>query len=233
MEIRSRLTATWLSRRARKGAADLTCGLVAVLVLASFAYLNGVAGADRLLGASGAAVFARHEYWRAWTTLFAHADLGHLLANLFLFAPFSYFLLGYYPRWFFPALAFLEGGLLNFAVLATMPPESVLVGVSGVVYWMGAAWLTLYLLIEKRDPWRRRFGKVVIVTAALFLPETVRSEVSYLSHYLGFGLGIVSAVLLFWARRTQFRAAERRELQFLPDLIPEEEWNPSAGQESP
>lgn len=227
------LQETWLARKPRAGALDLTLLLVAALVLASFLYLAGLAGADRWMPASREAVFARHEYWRAWTTLFAHADLGHILSNLFLFIPFSYFLLGYYPRWFFPLGGFFLGGLANFAVLATMPREATLVGVSGVVYWMGAAWLTLYWLIEKRDPWRRRFGKAVIVTAALFLPDTVRAEVSYLSHYLGFASGVLSGFALHALQRKKFFAAERREIQLLDDGIPESDWNPLVSERPP
>lgn len=224
MEIRSVLKETWLSRRPRRGALDLTFGLVALLVLATFLYLNGAGGIERELAASGESIFQRGELWRAWTALLVHADLGHLLGNVLLFAPFSYFLAGYYPRWFFPGLAFLVGGLCNFLVLKTMPPEATLVGVSGVVYWMGAAWLTLYLKIEKRDPPRRRLGKAIIVTAALFLPDTVRPEVSYFSHYLGFATGILCALLLYRWRRSEFLTGERRELVTIEDSIPEEEW---------
>ncbi|MGZ3728578.1 MAG: rhomboid family intramembrane serine protease [Bdellovibrionota bacterium] len=225
METKVVLRETWLSRKPRKHALDLSLLLVALLVAATFLYLNGLLAADRWMAASGAAVFDHKEIWRAWTTLFAHADLGHLLGNIFLFLPFSYFLAGYYPRWFFPVLGFFTGGLVNFAVLATMPREATLVGVSGVVYWMGAAWVTLYLLIERKEPLRRRWGKAVIVTAALFIPDTFRPEVSYLSHYLGFLTGVVMAAGLFRLRRKEFRSAEEREYLLIEDGIGEEEWS--------
>lgn len=224
METRIVLRETWLSRKPRAHAFDFSLLLLAFLTLATFAYLNGVAGADRWMAASWETAVTRHEYWRAWTTLLAHADLGHLLANAFLFLPFSYFLSGYYPRWFFPLAGFFLCGLLNFAVLATMPPDVFLVGVSGVIYWMGAAWLALYLLIERRDPPRRRAGKAIIVTAALFLPETVKPEVSYFAHYLGFFAGALSGWLYYRLRRSLLRGADRFEVQQIEDGIAEEEW---------
>jgi rhomboid protease GluP len=213
------LKETWLSRPARPGALDLTCLSVAALVLGSFTHFYG---AD--LAASGAAVFGRHEWWRAWSALFAHADLGHLLSNVLLFAPFSWFLAGYTPRWFYPGLAFLAGGAANLAVLLTMDPGTELLGASGVVFWMGAAWLTLYLLVEKRDRLRVRAGKAILAASAVFLPDTVRAEVSYASHYLGFASGVACALLLYRLERARYRAAERREVQLIEDGIEEEEW---------
>jgi rhomboid protease GluP len=226
VETKTVLKETYLSRKPRKRSFDFSLLLLAILTLATFAYLNGIAGADRWMAASWDLAVTHHEYWRVFTTLFAHADLGHLLANAFLFLPFSYFLSGYYPRWFFPGLGFALCGLLNFVVLATMPPAVFLVGVSGVVYWMGAAWLTLYLLIERRDPPRRRFGKAIIVTAALFLPDTVKPEVSYLSHYLGFLAGTISGFAFYFLRREEIRGADRFEVQMIEDGIGEDEWNP-------
>ncbi len=225
---------TWLSRTPRRGALDLTFGIVGALVLVTFLYLNGAGGGERLLAASGTAVFAKHEYWRIFTTLFAHADLGHLLSNLLLFVPFSYFLAGYTPRWFYPFAAFASMGLANLLVLRTMEPAATLVGASGVVYWMGGAWITLYLRIEKRERLRTRWGKAVIVTAATFLPETVQPQVSYFSHYLGFALGVASALLLYALKKKEYQAAERREFLLLPDVIEESEWNtpPEARSES-
>jgi rhomboid protease GluP len=224
VETRVVLKETWLSRKPRGHAFDFSLLLLALLTAATFAYLNGLGGADRWMAASWNTAVIQHEYWRAWSTLFAHADLGHLLANVFLFLPFAYFLVGYYPRWFFPFAGFLICGLLNFVVLATMPSEAFLVGVSGVINWMGAAWLTLYLLIERRDPPRRRAGKAIIVTAALFLPDTVKPEVSYLSHYLGFLAGALSGWLLYRWNRASFRAADRFEIQWIEDGIEEHEW---------
>ena len=55
-------------------------------------------------------------------------------------------------------MALLLGGLINAVVLQTMAPETFLIGISGVVYWMGAAWLTLFLLVDRRKIFKRRFA---------------------------------------------------------------------------
>jgi rhomboid protease GluP len=113
------------------------------------------------------------------------------------------------------------GGLVNLLVLKTLPPQTELIGISGVVYWMGAAWLTLHLLIDHREKLRRRFGGALFLTLFLFVPETIHPEVSYLTHFLGFVSGALSACLYYWLRRQQFQAAEIVVYAFEPH--PEEE----------
>ena len=224
MDISIKIRETWLSRPRKRYAFQVSLFLLAVLFLASYSYLNGAFGADQWMDASGRAVFQQHQYWRLWTTLFAHADLGHILSNSFLFLPFTYFLCAYYSYWFFPVAGIFLGGIVNLVVLTTLPPETHLVGISGVVYWMGAAWLILYLRIERREPIRRRIGKLIIVTTALFIPQTIHAEVSYLSHFLGFISGLLSGWILFEWEKNKFLSAEIRELRIREDIIHEDEW---------
>lgn len=164
--------------------------------------------ANLVLSASPEQVFQNHEYWRLWTALFVHADFGHIASNSLLFFPLAYYLYGYYGFWLFPFSGILLGGLTNIFVLMGMPAQVNLLGISGVVYWMGATWLTLYLLIERRDSWRRRVAKVVMLTAVLLVPETYRPEVSYMSHFLGYIVGIATGLVWYGLNRKKFLAAE-------------------------
>lgn len=157
-------------------------------------------------------VFEGHEYWRLWSALFAHADVGHLFSNSLLFSVFSYFLFGYFGSFVFPFMALLFGGMINYLVLKSMPPTSELLGVSGVVYWLGAVWLTLYFLLETRERISRRLIKTLGIAVMLFIPETYHQNVSYLSHFIGFVFGIAFAGLYYFWRRKDFKNAEVVEM---------------------
>jgi rhomboid protease GluP len=197
MEIKTYIKENWLTKKPKRTALLPTLVLMCVLLFTSFIYINDYLNAPAWMPATAHAVFVDHEWWRAWTTLFAHADLTHILSNLFLFFPFSYYLIGYFGYFLFPFIGFFVGGLVNLIVLQTLPDYSTLVGVSGVVNWMGGAWLALAWLVDRRDSKTRRVSKVVAVTIVLFVPDSFKPQVSYLSHFLGYFFGIFSSVIFY------------------------------------
>jgi rhomboid protease GluP len=203
----------WLTRKPLRDGFVPTVVLVFLLVCGRLAEYP----------ASGELVFTRHEYWRAWTTLFVHEGPGHLLGNLFLFIPFAYVLTSYFGLLLWPLAGFFVGGLVNLVVLKTMPAQVMLIGASGVVYWMGAAWITLAFLVDRREKRVRRLLKALGVSMLLFLPETYRPEVSYLTHLLGYFAGIASALVYFGFRRHEFLAAEKVDFKYDFDA----HWDPS------
>lgn len=154
-------------------------------------------------------IFKDHQWWRAWTTLFAHADEKHLLSNVFLFSILGYFLNGYFGVLIFPIMAFLFGGLTNLIVLHSAPAEMQLIGVSGVVFWMGGAWLALYFALERRKSLLQRSLRAVGVGLLLFMPaEAFDPSISYKTHFVGFVLGVLFGFFYFLIRRSYFRSAE-------------------------
>jgi len=167
---------------------------------------------DKLMTAIPKNVFEQGEYWRLWTALFSHADISHLLSNSLLFSVFAFFLYGYFGSLVFPFAAFFIGGIINVIVLKTMPWQAELLGVSGVVYWMGAVWLTLYFLLETRERLSKRLLKIIGIALVLFIPETYHRDTSYLSHFLGFVFGIAFAVLYYCKKRKVFEKAEVVEM---------------------
>lgn len=179
-----------------------------ILFALGFAYLTGTFQSESWMPATGENIFQKHELWRLWTSLFAHADIGHLISNAALFIPLTYLLSGYFGVVAFPILGIFFGGMINLLVLTTLPAQVKLIGMSGVVYWMGAMWLTLFLLIDRRKSLKRRFAGSLFVAVVLFGPETYKPEVSYLSHLVGFVFGIFSAGLFYLARRQEFLKAE-------------------------
>ena len=218
MTKKFKIKENWLTKLPTKDGLVPTLFLISFLLMTSFIYLNNYFNAPLWMSASYEKVFIKHEWWRAWTTLFAHGDLSHIASNLFLFAPFSYFLISYFGLVYFPLIGFFIGGLINLLVLQTMPEEVHLIGVSGVVYWMGGAWLALAWLIDRRDSRERRILRVIAVTIVLFVPDSFKPEVSYLSHFLGYFFGIFSSLIYYLIFKKQFRKVEVFET--IPEFEP-------------
>lgn len=224
METRTIIRENWLSKPRNGYALELTLGLLGVLFLGSFVYLMDLFQAQSWMSASARDVFTNGQYWRAWTTTLAHGDLGHVLGNAFLFVPFAYFLSRHFGLFFFPVLGVFFAGITNLLVLKTMPEQTRLVGASGLVYWMGAAWLTMFWLIDKRDKTARRLGKVFMVGGVIFVPDVLRPNVSHLAHYVGLLFGALSALVVFAWNREKIEAAEIREQIVIPLPDWDEEW---------
>jgi len=204
MPLKRTFRENWLTRKPLRNGVWATILLVLLLAFGKLAEYP----------ASADLVYGKGEIWRAWTTLFVHADPGHLLANVFLFAPFAYALITAYGYFLFPVVGFFVGGLVNLVVLKTMPAATTLVGASGVVYWMGAAWITLAFLVDRRDRMTVRLLKAFGVSMLLFLPDKYRPEVSYLTHGLGYLAGVISALVYYAMKRSEFRRAERYDYRY-------------------
>lgn len=201
----------WLTQKPRGGAKAWTLFWGFVLLVTGLGFLSGYHGMDQWMSVSQENFFAQHQTWRLWTALFAHADMGHLLGNALLFIPLTYLLSAYYGP-LMPLLGIASGGLINFWVVRTLPEHVSLLGISGVVYWMGAVWLTLSVLIDRRHRLRRRLAFALFLSLTLFVPESYKPEVSYLSHFYGFALGLFTAFIYYFIYRHRLMAAEVKEL---------------------
>ena len=73
---------------------------------------------------------------------------------------------------------------------------------------MGAAWLTFYFLIDRRRTLGRRLAVALGIALVIFAPETYKPEISYLSHFLGFLFGVLSALIYYFVNRTEIKSAE-------------------------
>ena len=207
---RWRLTTTWLSARPRVEAALVASFMTFCLVLASLMYWSDFFGARAWMAASGESVFNGHRYYQLWTSLFAHADAGHLASNSFLFFILSYFLYGYFGAWVSPVAAFVVSGMTNWFVLQGYDPDTTLVGASGVVYWMGGAWVVFYFAINRQKSLASRLIRALGVTLLIFMPaEAFKPSVSYAAHFYGFLAGAVFASAYFRLHRKSFRSVER------------------------
>lgn len=206
--IWKRVRETWLSRKPSPLAGFISALTVLILVIGAVMNWQGFLHADQWMAASNEAVFQGKQVWRLWTTLFAHGDTGHLMNNLLLFFVLGYLLVGYFGSWVFPVAAMFFGGITNYFVLMGYAPEIKLIGASGVVYWMGGAWLTLYFMLDKKRSYTQRTLRSVGVALSVFMPTSAFDpQVSYSAHLVGFILGVVFGFAYYFIRHDEFEKA--------------------------
>jgi rhomboid protease GluP len=202
----------WLTRKPSAYAGMVIALVTLLVVVASIAFWMDLGNAATWMAASKEAVFHQHQYWRAWTTLLIHGDEKHLLSNISLFFVLGFFLAGHFGLLIVPFSGFLLGGLVNLIVLWRMPAMVELFGLSGVVFWMGGAWLILYFLLETRKTLSQRALRAFGVALVLFMPaEAFDPSISYQSHLWGFLFGVGWGGTYFLAKKRSLRAAEVRE----------------------
>jgi rhomboid protease GluP len=204
-------------------------GILSVFILFGIHLLD-----HRFFMANGDLVFKQGEYWRAFLSSLIHADYKHLGTNSAYFFILSVLLHNYFGNLIFPLLSIFIGFIINLITLSFYPPETFLLGISGVVYFMGAFWLVMYVLIERGRPIHHR----LIITTGMFLiffaPHAVIEEnVSYLAHGVGFGLGLILAFVIFLLRKNEIRSEEVwRERKSIPPLWEEQVYEKDASEES-
>lgn len=147
-------------------------------------------------------VFERGEWWRVFTALTLHADLGHLLANLafgVLFAwPASQFL-GVGVAWL--AIVLGAGGTYALDMLLH-PPSHTVLGASTAVF--------VALGITSAFSWRRRASRratpfqraapLVAGLALLAFTGAGGERTDLMAHVLGFGVGVGTGIGLAHSR---------------------------------
>lgn len=203
-----KVTSTWLSRAPAQSAFLIAALTTLLLAFGGIAYGQDFFQAKSWMSATGEAVFSEGAYWRSWTALFAHADQKHLLSNSFLFFILGSFLTAYFGTFVFPLMAFFFGGITNILVISMMPPEVRLLGASGVVFWLGGVWLTLYFLLDQKHSLYQRALRTFGVALVLFFPaEAFDPQTSYSAHFIGFILGILFALFYYRQNRRLFLQA--------------------------
>jgi rhomboid protease GluP len=208
-----RVRETLLSRKPREWSLEIAAlFLCVILAISLLAWRNGAALLPAL-AATPEGVFQRREYWRLLTAVGVHADVMHVLSNVVLLTFFTYLLFGYFGFWVFPVLSLVMAGLTDYISLLTYPPEVSLIGASGLVYWMAGFWLSMYLLVERSVSPGKRVLRAVCLALLVLVPSTLQANVSYRTHAIGLGLGVISAIGYFQLNRRWIRAAEVVEVE--------------------
>ncbi len=208
---------TLLSRPPRPQAGFWTVATTLALFAGSGLYWSQWRGSGSWMPASRRAVFENGEAWRLFTTLFAHADLGHLLANSLMYVILGYLLNGYFGNAVYPWLAWSLAIPMTALALLTYPPGTELIGASGLVHLMGGLWLILYFQLSRDLRLTQRILRAMGVMLALFFPTSFEPNVSYRVHFIGLGVGLLSGALYFALNQRRLRAFEETELEYEPD----------------
>ena len=150
---------------------------------------------DRLMN-STEGLFGRHEWWRPFTALFLHADLGHLAGNITiggLFCMTVTSLVGAWRGWFLILLSGVAGNILTTwfhspdpyfslgASTATFGALGILVGAGLREVWDSHRLSSLKSLI----------GPVGGGVALLFLWGVSGGTTDVMAHFMGWGAGCV------------------------------------------
>lgn len=221
-----KLVGTLLTRK--PAASSSTVALATALVITAITLLGWyIPSVGQILPVSGEQFFSQAQWWRPWTACFAHADVAHLLSNLFLFVIFGRFLNGHFGRWLFPFWAFVLGGVANLIVLPSYPPELSVLGASGVVNVLGGIWLALYFMISRQYKMSGRVVRTLGVSLLLFAPQEFRPNVAERVHAAGLVCGLAFGFIWFYIFRNEIRSFEVWEA-ILPD-DPEDDLPPEEG----
>ncbi len=208
------IKATYLSRKPASKSVWVALGSVLLLFVASVIYWSDPFGAASLLPASRESVFLHGEYWRLLTSLLVHSDWGHFLSNAVVLGVLAFLIYGYYGPLAYPAFTLVLGTLVTAISLRTYPAETWLLGASGVVYLMAGFWLTLYLLVERRIPLKKRVVRAVGFGLIVLVPTAVEPAISYRTHLIGFVVGFSFALAYFTKQKDALRAKERIEYEY-------------------
>jgi len=210
--VEIRIKSTLLSQKPREESLLIALLSVTVLLFVSLLCWRNPSLLD-LLAASRHQVVGEQEYWRLITTTAIHADLTHFLSNAILFALFTFLLYGYFGFWVFPVAVVALGSLTNYLSLLTYSENIQLIGASGLVYLMAGFWLTTYVLVERTHPLKRRVLVAMGIALIVLVPSNLSPGVSYRTHAIGCGIGIVVALGYFQARKEQIRSLETFQIE--------------------
>ena len=210
--VEIRIKSTLLSQKPREESLLIALLSVTVLLIVSLLCWRSPSLLN-LLAASRHQVLGEQEYWRLLTTTAIHADLTHFLSNAILFALFTFLLYGYFGFWVFPVAVAALGSLTNYLSLLTYPENVQLIGASGLVYLMAGFWLTTYVLVERTHQLKRRVLVAMGIALIVLVPSNLSPRVSYRTHAIGCGIGIIVALGYFQARKEQIRSLETFQIE--------------------
>ncbi len=210
-----RLVGTLITGRPSVDAFIIATAVALFSVVMTLLYWSGPQWLADLLPAVQAPVFKQGQLWRIFTATFVHADLEHLLSNIYMLWIFGFFVFGYFGFSVFPVVSFFLAGVVNALAILTYAPETRLLGASGLVYILGGFWLTLYPLVQRQYSVGSRLLRVTGIALVIFLPSTFVPTTSYRAHAIGFAVGVLMGLWYFRKHKDQIRTFETYKISFV------------------
>lgn len=139
------------------------------------------------------------QVWRLFTAMFLHADITHLLGNMFMLFYLGTIILRYYSPGEF-ALIYFTGGLLgNLLTLVFMPVETLSLGASGAIMALGGTLIYRMFFGKHKKLFRRTGNFVTIAMMVLFnlFYGLTQSQTNNFGHFGGFAAGFAVAWLIY------------------------------------
>lgn len=191
--------------------------LTTCLVLSMF-YWDPSSQISGYLSANPQLVFNKKEYWRLLTTIFIHGDIHHLMSNSLMLFILTYFVTAFYGAKISLILSYLMGMIINLIVLDQYQQNTTLVGASGIVYYLWGFWMSLYIGISKHLSFIKRLVRVGGIFLILLVPTSYSPNTSYMAHYLGYALGMMTGIIYFFINKTHLLKFELWEYRFIEDV---------------
>ena len=170
------------------------------------------------LSASPNLVFEKGQYWRLLTTTFIHGDIHHLMSNSLMLFILTYFVTAFFGLKISIILSYAMGILINAIVISQYSSETTLVGASGIVYFLWGFWMAMFIGISKQLTIFQRLIRVGGIFLILLVPTTYSPTTSYLAHYIGYIIGIISGFICYIIKRKEFANYEFWEYRVVPNL---------------
>ncbi|MDD0851645.1 rhomboid family intramembrane serine protease [Halobacteriovorax sp. GB3] len=208
IEVKRELISNFLSLK-KTSPNSLAWSLGTLLVCYIMSSLYWGSDWSHLLAASGENVFLKNDWYRLFTSTFVHGDLEHFLSNSLMLVIMGHYVHYHFGAKLFPLVAFLSGAIINFIVILNLPEKTHLVGASGVVHWLWGFWFILYFKVQRHIPLTRRIMKIVIVGLVILFPTKLSPNVSYLAHFVGLLLGMITGLFYYYLNAKNLHSFEQ------------------------
>ncbi len=175
-----------------------------------------------------ALIIEDHQWWRIPLGVLIHSDFNHFISNSLFLSVLGFFIIrSYGPKVLF-GIGLTMGMLTHLITLYFMKDKISLVGASGMLYAFWGLWFGLYFLIDRFSPPHRKFMKITALSILLLIPQSFEAHVSYKAHFIGFLVGVITALIYFYFKRRYLRSFEKYQYSIVPysDYPPEMQyWN--------